>query len=172
MSSTPRPVILYGDSLLLQGVRAALKRRPDVELHVLGPALERPLDLIRACCPAVFIFDLAAVSPDFQLALLQQPGLRLVGLEPRRTRLWSRPRGRRRPTSPQTCSTSFTGLESRAANPTIFDLDALAAGAYLCPVNSADPAAVAAAALVIGIDLETNRAVLWVEQHMEGLDHP
>ncbi len=82
MSSTPRSVILYGDSLLLQGVRAALARRPDVELHVLGPALERPLDLIRACCPAVFIFDLAAVSPDFQLALLQQPGLRLVGLEP------------------------------------------------------------------------------------------
>ena len=82
MSTTTRQVILYGDSLILQGVRAALARRPDVELHWLDPALERPLDFIRARCPAVFIFDLGAVKPDFQLALLQQPGLRLVGIEP------------------------------------------------------------------------------------------
>lgn len=65
MSTTPRQVILYGDSLLLQGVRAALADRPDVELHWLDPALEWPLETIQACCPAVFIFDMAAVRPDF-----------------------------------------------------------------------------------------------------------
>jgi hypothetical protein len=82
MSTTTRQVILYGDSLVLQGVRAALADCPDVELRWLDPALEGPLETIQACCPAVFIFDMAAVRPDFLLALLQQPGLRLVGIEP------------------------------------------------------------------------------------------
>ena len=82
MSTTTRQVILYGDSLILQGVRAALADRPDVALLWLDPALEWPLETIRARCPAVFIFDMAAVGPDFQLALLQQPGLRLVGIDP------------------------------------------------------------------------------------------
>jgi hypothetical protein len=82
MSTTTRQVILYGDSLSLQGVRAVLADRPDVELLWLDPSLEWPLETIRACCPAVFIFDMAAVGPDFQLALLQQPGLRLVGIDP------------------------------------------------------------------------------------------
>lgn len=82
MSATPHKVILYGDSLILQGVSAALTDRPDVALHWLDPALEWPLETIRACCPAVFIFDMAAVRPDFLLALLQLPGLRLVGIEP------------------------------------------------------------------------------------------
>ncbi len=82
MSTTTQQVILYGDSLILQGVHAALVDRPDVELHWLDPASEWPFETIRACCPAVFIFDMAAVKPDFQLALLEQPGLRLVGIDP------------------------------------------------------------------------------------------
>jgi hypothetical protein len=82
MSTTKRHVILYGDSLVLQGVCAALQDRPDVELHWLDLALQWPLETIRACCPAVFVFDMAAVGPEFQLALLQQPELRLVGIEP------------------------------------------------------------------------------------------
>jgi hypothetical protein len=91
MATTPRQVILYGDSLILQGVRAALADLPDVALHWLDPALELPLDTIRDCCPAVFIFDMTAVGPDFQLALLQLPGLRLVGIEPETHRavVWS-----------------------------------------------------------------------------------
>jgi hypothetical protein len=82
MSTTPRQVILYGDSLILEGVRAALADRPDVALLWLDPALKWPLETISARCPAVFIFDMAAVGTDFQVALLQQPGLRLVGIEP------------------------------------------------------------------------------------------
>jgi hypothetical protein len=82
MSTTTRQVILYGDSLILQGVCAALADCPDVELLWLDPALEWPPETIPACCPAVFIFDMAAIRPDFQLALLQQPGLRLVGIDP------------------------------------------------------------------------------------------
>jgi hypothetical protein len=82
MSTTTRQVILYGDSLILQGVRTALADRADVELHWLDPALEWPLEYFQALCPAVFIFDMAAVRPDFQIALFQQPGLRLVGIDP------------------------------------------------------------------------------------------
>ena len=33
-------------------------------------------------CPAALIFDLGAVQPDFPLALLQQPDLRLIGIIP------------------------------------------------------------------------------------------
>jgi hypothetical protein len=33
-------------------------------------------------CPAALIFDLKAEEPDFPLALLQQPGLLLVGIDP------------------------------------------------------------------------------------------
>jgi hypothetical protein len=91
MPTSPQQVILYGDSLILLGVRAALARRSDLEVYWLDPTQETPLDTILARCPAVFIFDLAAVPPDFQLALLQQPGLRLVGIEPETHRavVWS-----------------------------------------------------------------------------------
>ena len=91
MSTTTRQVILYCDSLILQGVRAALADCADVELHWMEPALDWPLETIRACCPAIFIFDMAAVRPDYQLALLQQPGLRLVGIDPatHRAVVWS-----------------------------------------------------------------------------------
>lgn len=82
MNGDQRRVVLYGDSLILAGVRASLEACPDLQVHSLDPSLDKPLDAIQALCPATLIFDLDAVRPDFQLALLQQPGLTLIGMEP------------------------------------------------------------------------------------------
>jgi len=86
-----RQVILYGDSLILQGVRASLANYPDVQVHCLDASAERLLDFIRVRRADVFIFDLAAAQPDFPLLLLQQPGLLLVGIDPEthRAMVWS-----------------------------------------------------------------------------------
>lgn len=83
MNGNQRRVVLYGDSLILAGVRAGLESCPDLQVLFLDRSLEEPLDAIRACCPATFIFDMDAVQPDFQLSLLQQPGLLLVGIDPK-----------------------------------------------------------------------------------------
>jgi len=82
MDENRRRVVLYGDSLILAGVRAGLAQCPDLQVLSLDPSLDNPLDAVRACCPATLIFDLHAVRPDFQLELLQQPGLQLVGIDP------------------------------------------------------------------------------------------
>jgi hypothetical protein len=91
MNENQRRVILYGDSLILAGVRASLETCPDLQILLLDPSQDKPLEAIRACCPATFIFDLGAVQPDFQLSLLQQPGLLLIGVSPESDRmmLWS-----------------------------------------------------------------------------------
>lgn len=73
---------MYGDSLILAGVRASLEHCPDLQVVSLDPSLDTPIDAVRACCPATFIFDMDAVEPHFQLSLLQQPGLLLVGIDP------------------------------------------------------------------------------------------
>jgi hypothetical protein len=75
-------VILYGNSLILDGVRASLAGSPEIEVIVLDRPLDRPLEVLHPLCPAALIFDLEAEKPDFPLALLQQPGLLLVGIDP------------------------------------------------------------------------------------------
>ena len=82
MSTNRRHVIVYGDSLLLTGVRHSLETCPDLEIIVLDPDLEEPFETIQRHCPAAFIFDLDAIQPDFQLSLLQLPGLHLIGIDP------------------------------------------------------------------------------------------
>lgn len=82
MNESQRRVVLYGDSLILAGVRASLEQCPNLQVLSLDPTLDEPIDAVRACCPATFVFDLDAVRPDFQLSLLQQPGLLLVGIDP------------------------------------------------------------------------------------------
>ncbi len=81
MSKKRCRVILYGDSLVLQGVRTGLETCPDFELILLGTSLEKPLEAIRASSPAVFIFDVETIPPDFQLSLLRHPDLLLIGLD-------------------------------------------------------------------------------------------
>jgi hypothetical protein len=81
MNPGARNIIVYGDSLILEGIRADLSAHPGIRVLLLDATQELPLDTIRTWCPAIFIFDLKAVRPDLQLALLQQPGLLLVGIE-------------------------------------------------------------------------------------------
>lgn len=90
-------VLLYGDSLLIEGVRASLKNCPDLEVRELDPSRENALEAIQALCPAILIFDLDAVGPDFQLLLFQQPCLTVVGMdsEAHQALVWS---GRREAT--------------------------------------------------------------------------
>ena len=82
MSENQRRTILYGDSLILQGVRAELAGHPGLQVLMLDQPLEEPLEELRALSPAVIIFDLGAVQPDFLLAMLQEPDLLLVGINP------------------------------------------------------------------------------------------
>lgn len=81
MSAYQRRVILCGVSLLLEGVWAGLKSCKDLEIRTLDPSCENVLEVIRVLCPAVFVFDLNAIQMDFQLLLLRQPGLLLVGID-------------------------------------------------------------------------------------------
>jgi hypothetical protein len=82
MKAERQRVILYGDSLILEGLRVRLETRPGIEILVLDQPLDTLCEDLRSLCPAALIFDLGAVQPGFPLALLQQPGLRLIGIDP------------------------------------------------------------------------------------------
>ena len=75
-------VILYGDSLVLQGVRASLEACPDLEVISLPPESISLKQVITAKCPVALVFDTSAVGPDFPSSLLQQPDLLLIGIDP------------------------------------------------------------------------------------------
>lgn len=91
MRNIKRRVILYGNTLILEGVRASLVARPDLELIRLDASIENLSARVQDFCPVVFIFDLQAVRADFQLSLLQQPGLLLIGIDPetQQAMVWS-----------------------------------------------------------------------------------
>lgn len=91
MSSIRCRTILYGNSLILEGVRAELACDPGIEVLMLDQFLDDPLEELRVLNPGVIIFDLAAVQPDFPLAMLQQPGLLLIGIDPvtHQAQVWS-----------------------------------------------------------------------------------
>ena len=82
MNANRRRVILYGNTLILQGVRAGLANCPDLEVVVVDPPLRVSPEELAACAPAVVMFDLGVMQPQLLLGLFQQPGLRLVGLNP------------------------------------------------------------------------------------------
>ena len=82
MNGTQRRTILYGDSLILEGVRARLAGDPSLEVIVLDYPLDNPLEQLRRLNPDVIIFDLGAIQPNFPLAMLQHSDLLLVGINP------------------------------------------------------------------------------------------
>jgi hypothetical protein len=82
MATARRRVILYGDSVILTGVRASLERRSDLEVLAFDRPVDWSLEELGAHCPAGVIFDLAVIEPDLLLSLLQQPGLLLIGINP------------------------------------------------------------------------------------------
>ena len=75
-------VILFGDSLILAGVRASLEANPGIETLTLDQPLDGPLEELHRLRPAAVIFDLSAVQLDSLLSLLQQPDLLLIGIDP------------------------------------------------------------------------------------------
>jgi hypothetical protein len=82
MNKPSRRTILYGDTLVLAGVRANLEQHPDLEVLVFDRPLKNPAETFRSFCPATVIFDLEAIPTDFPLSLLQQPELTLIGIDP------------------------------------------------------------------------------------------
>ncbi len=91
MNEIPRKTILYGDSLILEGVRAELAGSPGLEVIMLDDPLDKPMEQLRLLDPAMIIFDLSTLQPDFPLAMLQQPGLLLIGIDPKthQAQVWS-----------------------------------------------------------------------------------
>ena len=75
-------MILYGDSLILEGVRANLKNYPEFEIIILDQPLEKPVRVLGAYSPAAVIFDMGAIQHESLLSLLQQPDLLLIGIDP------------------------------------------------------------------------------------------
>ncbi len=73
---------MYGDSLILEGVRAELVCNPGLEVIMLEFPLKNLLEELRLLNPAVIIFDMGAIQPDFPLAMLQRPDLLLIGINP------------------------------------------------------------------------------------------
>lgn len=84
-------VILYGNSLILEGVRASLSTCADIQIRQLDLRQESALKKIQEWSPSVLIFDLDAARVDIQLGLLQQPGVVLVGIsaETQQALVWS-----------------------------------------------------------------------------------
>ena len=82
MSENRCRAILYGNSLILEGVRAELSGHPGMEVLIFDQFPNDLLEEMRLLKPAAIIFDLAADQTDFPLAMLQQPGLLLIGIDP------------------------------------------------------------------------------------------
>jgi len=75
-------VALYGNSLVLAGMGASLKALPDVEVVELGVASENAIHALCSLNAQVVIFDLAILSPDILLTLLEEkPKSMLIGLD-------------------------------------------------------------------------------------------
>jgi hypothetical protein len=91
MNQDTRRVILFGESLIFEGVRASLKNIPALEIIVLDKSMRTPAEAIREFRPAVFIFDVGEVHPDLPLEILQEPALLLVGIDQvdRKALVWS-----------------------------------------------------------------------------------
>jgi len=86
-----RKVILYGDSLILEGIRTNLSGCPDLEVVSLAFPLLKVQEL-DALTPDVVIFDLEAAHRDAVLALQRErPQVLLVGvnLATNQMLLWS-----------------------------------------------------------------------------------
>jgi hypothetical protein len=77
-------VVLYGNSLLIAGVEASLRGRPDLDVVRIDTALSDAGTRLNALRPDVVIFDLIAPHySEFAIPFLREhPGLPLIGLDP------------------------------------------------------------------------------------------
>jgi hypothetical protein len=78
----PRKVVLYGNSLVLGGMKASLQSYPNLQIITLDISPETGLRDLCALDASVVIFDLATVPSEFPLSLLhEQPELVLIGMD-------------------------------------------------------------------------------------------
>ncbi|MGA2489925.1 MAG: hypothetical protein ABSF99_07010 [Anaerolineales bacterium] len=82
---------MYGNTLILEGIRASLENFPGLEVLSLDASRDESFEELQRLDPAAIIFDMGGVSADFPLAILQQPNLLLIGIDPATDRmlLWS-----------------------------------------------------------------------------------
>ena len=77
-----RRILLYGDSLILGSVGAALGKHPRFEVLPLSPPLPGPAEL-EAMAPDAVLFDAETGRPDAAFSLLEtRPDLILLGISP------------------------------------------------------------------------------------------
>ena len=81
-------IILYGNSIVLAGVRLGLETNPAFEIipmdgsHAYGESLPGEQDLL-ALHPDIILFDISSVQPQFHYNLNEtQSGLQLIGIDP------------------------------------------------------------------------------------------
>lgn len=82
MNGFPRKVIIYGDSLILEGVRARLEVCADIKIFSLNPLCISLEKEIMAQNPSALIFDTTACHSVFPGFLLHQPDFLLIGIDP------------------------------------------------------------------------------------------
>ena len=110
-------VVLYGNSIFLDAIRAGLKdvRVKLVTVEPAGPGATR---LITAHHPAAVIFDRCLAEPDFTLALLEeQPDLILIGVDPSSNKVFVLSGREEQPASPAELLRALLGWVVRPATP-------------------------------------------------------
>jgi DNA-binding NarL/FixJ family response regulator len=82
LMNTRRLVVLYGDSVFLEGIALDLKNQPTMDVLTLAVDEGEAVQRLAALRPEVIIYDLAQSPGDWALPLLPQcPNLRLIGLD-------------------------------------------------------------------------------------------
>ena len=77
-----RSVVIYGNSLLLSGIAASLKRRTGLNVAFFDPAPAGATERLNTLRPDVVVFDLADSCADPAIALWKaRPRLLLVGVD-------------------------------------------------------------------------------------------
>ena len=76
-------LVLYGNSVLLAGIKAELQSHGTLELITIEAGDFDASSRICALNPRAVIFDLGEAQPDFAVSLLRaRPGVLLIGVDP------------------------------------------------------------------------------------------
>jgi hypothetical protein len=78
----PRGLVLYGDSVFLAGLKAALSQYDALEPIMIESGRPGSSGHIQALNPAAVLFDRSAAPPDFVLRLLcERPSMLVIGVD-------------------------------------------------------------------------------------------
>lgn len=81
--NSPRKVLLFGRTLLIEGVNASLHPTDGLEIERIEGNLDNLAGQLQMMCPDVVIFDLVAIRVQQVVAVMQAcPQVRLIGLDP------------------------------------------------------------------------------------------